>query len=47
MPNARKDYPVADTSANEGVDGKPPPTWEVGKATQRNADAPQDEQDDG
>ena len=26
--------PPGDTSANEGVDGKPPPTWDPGKVTQ-------------
>lgn len=27
--------PPGDTSANEGVDGEPPSTWDPGKATQK------------
>lgn len=27
------EYPEPDTSANDGKDGEPPPTWDVGKVT--------------
>jgi hypothetical protein len=27
-------HPPPDTSANEGKNGKPPPTWDPGKVTQ-------------
>lgn len=40
-------HPEPDTSANEGIDGGPPPTWDPGKVTQPQPEEEEDDQAEG